>query len=75
MIGVPQAWTSMITQLHAARVAQDVIANPASGQIDRDMATVAYSRAADAVIADLGRLSGAGVLGRITLFLSKRERV
>ena len=71
---VPDEWTRMIGSLRAAQVAQDTMRDPAASQIARDEATVRYSRAADQIIADLGTLSERQVLGRITLFLAKRER-
>lgn len=71
---VPQAWTSLIGHHRAAQVAQDEMKAPGATQIARDEATVRYARACDAMVADMTRLSEAQELGRITLFLSKRER-
>ncbi|NJS39822.1 MAG: hypothetical protein HC783_13305 [Rhodobacteraceae bacterium] len=71
---VPAEWTRMIGSFRAAQVAQDQMKDPAASQQVRDDATIRYSRAVDQVIADLGTLSERQVLGRITLFLSKRER-
>lgn len=71
---LPAAWARMISALREAQVARDVMRDPAARQTDRDEAVVRYSRAADAIIADLGILSETHVLGRITLMLSRRER-
>ncbi len=71
---VPVEWTRLIGSLRAAQVAQDQMKNPAASQQARDDATIRYCRAADQIISDLGILSERQVLGRITLFLAKRER-
>lgn len=72
---VPAEWTRMIGNLRAAQVAMDVIRNPAASRSEVIEAEVCRRDMADAVIADLGLLSEQMVLARITLFLSKRERV
>lgn len=72
---VPQEWTRMIGSLRAAQVAQDTTHSPTSRQADKDEAMVRYCRAVDSIIADLGVLSEQQVLGRITLFLARKERV
>jgi hypothetical protein len=71
---VPEAWTRLIGLHRAAQVAQDQMKDPAATQIARDEAIIRYSRATDAMVAEMTRLSEAQDLGRITLFLSKRER-
>ena len=65
----------MIGNLSAARLAQDCIDAAGSNQILRDAAVIKYSRLSDAIIADLGRLSETGTLGKIALFLCKKDRV
>lgn len=71
MSGVPHEWTRMIANLRAAQVAQDCLKAPGTSQTMHDEAMVAYVRASDAVIAELGTLSERQVLGRITLFLAR----
>lgn len=72
---VPAEWTRMIGNLRAAQVARDVMRNPDTSPFDKIEASRQYRELSDAVIADLGLLSEQMVLARITLFLSKRERV
>jgi hypothetical protein len=71
---VPEAWTQLVGHHRAAQVAQDQMKDPSATQIVRDEATVRYARATDAMVASMTRLSEAQDIGRITLFLSKRER-
>jgi hypothetical protein len=71
---VPQEWTEMIGHLAAAQVADGRRKDRAANQIDRDGATITYSRAVDGVFTCLSRLRETGELGRITLFLARRER-
>jgi hypothetical protein len=71
---VPEAWTKLIGHHRAAQVAQDQMKDPAATQIARDEATVRYARATDAMVAEMTRLSEMQELGRITHYLSKRER-
>ncbi len=71
---VPEAWTNLIGYHRAAQVAQDQMKDRAASQAARDEATVRYDRACDAMVAEMTRLSESHDLGRITLFLSKRER-
>jgi len=71
---VPEEWTRICGNRAAAEVAKSVMRSPTATQIERDEATVRFSRAADAIIADLDALSEKGELGRITLLLAKRER-
>lgn len=70
---VPQEWTDMIRHLREAQVASDTMRSP-TAQVDHDLATVAYSRAVDRMFAKLSLLSERQVLGRITMFLARRER-
>ncbi|MCU0902405.1 MAG: hypothetical protein MUE83_00840 [Tabrizicola sp.] len=71
---VPYEWTRICASRHDAEVAKSVMKSPTATQIERDSATIAFARAADAIIEDLNTLSAQGVLGRITLFRSRRER-
>lgn len=71
---VPAEWTDMVARLREAQVAGDIMRNPDTAPAARDQATDAYCRAVDAVIADLGVLQEQQVLGRITLFLARKER-
>lgn len=71
---VPEAWTKLVGQHRAAQVAQDQMKDVTSAQAARDEATVRYARATDAMVAEMTRLSESRELGRITAFLSKRER-
>lgn len=74
MIMVPPAWTRMIGNLRVAQVARDTLRSPITSQMSRDLATVTYSRAVDLVIDDLNTLSEQQVLGRVTMFLARKER-
>lgn len=71
---VPVEWTRMIGNLRAAQVAFDVIRDLDAARDEQAAAMAQYCEMTDAIIADLGLLSDAMVLARITLFLSKRER-
>ena len=71
---VPEAWTALCAHHRAAQVAQDQMKDPAATQIMRDDATVHYSRACDAIVACLNRLSETHELGRITMLLARKER-
>ena len=71
---VPEAWTKLVGHHRAAQVAQDQMKDPAATQIARDEATVRYARACDDMVATMTRLSESQDLGRITLYLSTRER-
>lgn len=72
---VPAEWSRMIGNLRSAQVANDVIRNPESTMQETVKAAALYAQSAEDIIADLGLLSEQMVLARITLFLSKRERV
>lgn len=71
---VPQDWTEMIGHLNAAQVAEASMKRPVAPQVERDDATVRYSRSVDGIFACLSRMRESQELGRITLLLSKRER-
>ena len=64
-------WTTLMARYRGAQVARDVMRNPEAAQIDRDQAAIRYSRALDGVLEVLERLSEAGILGRIALFLAR----
>lgn len=71
---VPADWTAMNGHLAEAQVAQTVMKDPRATKVARDEATARYARAVDAMFACLSRLRETQELGRITLFLAKRER-
>lgn len=71
---VPVEWTRMIGNRRAAQVANDVVRSPDATEAEKAKALQHYGEMSDAVMADLSLLSEAGVLARITFFLSKRER-
>jgi hypothetical protein len=71
---VPQEWTNLNTALHEATVAEAYMRDPQASDAMRDAGTQRYVAAADAIIANLQVLREQQVLGRITAFLSKRER-
>lgn len=72
MIRPNEEWTTLMGRYRGAQAARDVMRNPNASQIDRDQATVRYSRALDGAMEVLERLSEAGVLGRIAMFLARR---
>lgn len=74
MTVVPAEWTRLMGTLRNAQIDRDCMRAFETSPADRDLATVRYTRAVDAVIADLFALSAKGELGRITLLLSKKER-
>ncbi len=71
---VPEAWTRLLAHHRAAQVASDQLNDPDATRISRDEATIRYEHAKIGMVVEMNRLSEAHVLGRITLFLSKRER-
>lgn len=71
---VPEAWTRLVGLHRVAQVARDQMKDPAATQIARDEATVRYSRAVDALMDNLDRLSEAHELGRITMLLARKDR-
>ena len=74
MSGVPQAWTDLIAALRRAQVARDIVREKGATQQLRDCAVIDYSRACDAMVEEMSKLSAAHDLGRITLLLSKKDR-
>lgn len=74
MSRLPIEWTRAMVNLRTAQVANDTRRNPAVSQVARDQATIEYTRATDALVADLGILSERLVLGRITQFLQRGDR-
>ena len=71
---VPQEWTDMYAALHQATVAGPVMRDARASDASRDIATQQYVAATDTVIAKLEALRAAGVLGRFSAYLAKRER-
>jgi hypothetical protein len=74
-MSAPNAWIDLIGQLRQAQVSRRLMRDISATQQMRDAATVAYSRAMDAVYDRLDQLMEQGVLGRIATFLSARGRV
>lgn len=70
MTVVPAEWTRMVGTPRDAQIARDCMKAFEASQTDIDLATFRYTRAVDAIMADLAN----GGLGRITLLLSKKER-
>lgn len=71
---VPHDWTALVAHLNDALVARPLMKNLHAAQVDRDLATQRYVKAVDAIIDCLERLREQMVLGRITLFLARKER-
>lgn len=71
---VPREWADMISALRQAQVAREGVRNKGASQQLRDESAVAYGRALDQVFAALDVLMETQVLGRVTLFLAKKER-
>jgi hypothetical protein len=74
-MSTPNAWPELIGQLRRAQVSRRTIRDIRVTQLMRDDATVAYSRAMDAVFDRLDQMMEQGLLGRISTFLSARGRV
>lgn len=72
---VPQAWTDLQARLVEAMVARDVMRSAESTQQVRDVATVTYTRASDAVIDLLAEMRGDGTLPSVTLLLARKDRL
>jgi hypothetical protein len=72
---VPQAWTDLQARLVEAMVARDVMRSPESTQQVRDVATVNYTHASDAVIDLLAQMRGDGTLPSLTLLLARKDRL
>lgn len=75
MTQVPQAWTDLHARLVEAMVARDVMRSPESTQQVRDVATVNYTRASDALIDLLAEMRGDGTLPSLTLLLARKDRL
>ena len=71
---VPEEWTRMLGNLRAALIERDVMRSQVATQQMRDAATDRYCSLVDAMVDDLDVLSTRLELGRITAFLSKKER-
>ena len=74
-MSAPNAWIDLIGQLRQAQVSRRLMRDVNATQQMRDAATVAYSRAMDAVFDRLDQMMEQGLLGRISTFLSARGRV
>ena len=73
-MNVPYEWTRMVGNLAQAITCRSAMQDQSASQQSRDDAVIGYSRAVDAIIDDLSALSNAMVLGRITMFLARKER-
>lgn len=74
-MSAPNAWIDLIGQLRRAQVSRRLMRDISATQQMRDAATVAYSRAMDAVFDRLDQMMEQGLMGRISTFLSARGRV
>ena len=73
-MSVPEAWTRLQVNLHAALIERDILKGGLSAPA-RDDAVQRYTRAVDLIVADLEALKTSHVMGQITLFFAKKERV
>lgn len=71
---VPQAWTDAMGHFRAAQVARDEFRDRNATQPARDIACARYTQSVDAMMDCLTLCSEMQLLGRITLWLAKRER-
>ena len=72
-MNVPDAWTRMNVHLAEALQARDCMRLTSGAARDEEVRR--YVRAVDLIVADLGLLKSAHVLGQITMVLAKKERV
>ena len=73
-MGVPLEWTRLCGNLQAAQIERDCLALGLTGAA-HDETLQRYTRLVDLIMDDLVALKGSFVMGQITLFLSKKERV
>ncbi len=73
-MGVPYAWTKLIEHQRQAQIERDVMCAAEVGSPTHDIAMQKYIRAVDVVMECLCSLSQDQTLGRITLFLARKER-
>lgn len=73
-MSVPREWTRLVGNVQLALQHRSAMRATKTTQQARDVAVIAYSRAVDTILDDLGTLSDAMVLGRITMFLARKER-
>ena len=71
-MSAPNAWIELIGHLRRAQVARRGMRDISVGQQMRDLATVEYSRAMDAVYDRLDQMMETGLTGRISTLLSQR---
>lgn len=74
-MSAPSGWIDMVGYLRRAQVARRIMRDIEASQQDRDLATVAYSRAVDAVFERLDLMMEVGVLAKISVWLSRTGRV
>ena len=73
-MGVPLESTQMCANLHAAQIERDCLKFGVDVAA-HDETVQRYTRLVDLIMDDLVALKGSFVMGQITLFLSKKERV
>lgn len=69
-----RVWVDLIHQLHLAQVAHQAMRDTSVTRQIRDLATVEYARALDAIFARLVEMKLGGVLGRVSAMLSSGGR-
>ena len=74
MAVVPEAWTRMVGRLPQAAVLRETIRARNVTKQARDQAIIEYTPLVDGIIDDLLSLKAEGQIGRVTLFLARRER-
>ena len=71
---VPQEWSRFLILHRSAQIERDVMRSAGPDFDARDLATVNYARTCDEMMELLDKLSVQQVLGRITMFLARKER-
>jgi hypothetical protein len=71
---VPWAWLELLANHRVAQNARAAVKARSSVDVLNDEAVADYARAVDAMVAAMDRLAEDKVTGRITAFLSKKER-
>lgn len=74
MAVVPEAWTRMMGRLPEAALLRDIVRSRTASKQAVDTAIKEYTPLVDGIVDDLLHLKADGDLGRVTLFLSKKER-
>ena len=74
MAVVPDAWTRMVGRLPQAAVLREIIRARNVTKQARDQAIIEYTPLVDGIVDDLLSLKADGQIGRVTLFLARKER-